>query len=232
MGTRDFIDSDPENITPLELDVLFAKGRKVYATHIRPLLERVREHTDDPHVVDYGCGVGRLMKPAIEDTVKITGVDISPTMLGHAKILAPGANDYVLVERGKSGLRVRSANLVFSFATLKHIATLEEYWSAIDEMCRILKKDGVLAINLNTRDFTHGKLDKPLRTVNHEGRSEHFAVNASKPSKAYEYNSWVGIQISWHDLKDRLEANGLRIEDVYYHSLKKLTGIWVVARKL
>lgn len=233
MGTRDFKDSDPEIFTSLELGILLDKGRKVYERHLRPLIERVHERTVDPLVVDYGCGVGRILKSAIEDEVLITGVDISPTMLRHANIVAPGAVDYVLVENGKCDLRVGSADIVFSFATLKHVAALKEYWAAFDDMCRILKKGGLLAVNVSTRDFTHGKLHKPFRTVNHEGRSEHFAFNATRATKVYDYNTWVGIQISWHDLMDRLEVNGLTVESFYFHSPKnKLTGVWIVAQKI
>jgi len=47
---------------------------------LRPFLSRLPPGL----VIDYGCGIGRLSRLLIDDGHPVVGIDISPTMLGHA----------------------------------------------------------------------------------------------------------------------------------------------------
>lgn len=62
----------------------FALGRM----HVEHVLQAIRIHVDagfEPHrVLDFGCGVGRLVLPFARACAEVVGVDVSPSMLAEA----------------------------------------------------------------------------------------------------------------------------------------------------
>ncbi|MFN0069654.1 MAG: class I SAM-dependent methyltransferase [Limisphaerales bacterium] len=108
-------------------------------------------------VLDFGCGVGRLVRAWSNRAGRVTGVDISETMLEHArKILADRPNAEV-VHNPREDLSVfadGSFDLVFSLICLQHMP-----WRLargyIIEFGRICRPGGVVAFQLPTRAY-HG----------------------------------------------------------------------------
>ena len=63
---------------------------------IQNFVDQLRDR-DNAHILDAGCGAGRMITylNSLDDDLTITGVDLSPTMIEHAKSMHP---DNVIVE--------------------------------------------------------------------------------------------------------------------------------------
>lgn len=232
MTTEDVADASADNFDPTHLEPFLAKGRRVYEGDIKPLLTRIDGAPSDIVVAEHGCGVGRILLPISEDGYKCVGIDISETMLKHCRTIAPKVTDLHLLDaNGRSAVSDDSVDLLFSFAVVKHIAKLSNFVTAIDEMCRVLKPGGILALTVNTEDFQHGDIETPYRTVNEETHSLHFRPGEKKPYSIHNQDNWSGVYIGHHLLMDLLEARGISIERRYYLNKKKLRGVWYIGAK-
>ncbi len=96
--------------------------------------------------LDFGCGVGRLSQALSEEFEEVHGVDISPSMIGHATRFNrfPGKCNYHV--NNKSDLTLFPDNhfdFVFTMITLQHIEA--PYALAyIQDFIRVLKPGGIL----------------------------------------------------------------------------------------
>jgi SAM-dependent methyltransferase len=232
MTTPDLIDADPEQFSPEMLETFFAKGRRVFSAHIAPRIPLIDTGVAVPYLVEYGCGVGRILKAVLEAGYPCSGIDVSPTMLRHCESLVPGVKSlHLLDERNHCDLPDESADLVYTFAVLKHIHRLSIYEAAVHEMTRVLKPGGVLLINVNSGDYQYTDIDHPNRTENYETYSLHFEPDASAPYQRRDYTTWSGVYIGHQWLRDRLADGGVTVREVYYHTPKKKQGIWMVGTK-
>lgn len=76
------------NLTPETLAEFWASGRADIAGH----MEMLRSHFGgfEPRTaIDFGCGVGRLVRAMAEIVDHVYGVDVAPSMLEEARIGAP-----------------------------------------------------------------------------------------------------------------------------------------------
>ena len=233
MTTEQMADAPPSDFTPEQVEILFEKGRRLFARHIAGALAHAPGAPEERLIVEYGCGVGRMLNAALAaGHERVAGIDISPTMLAHCRRLAPEAEAlYLLDENGRSGLPDACASAVFSYAVVQHISLLSRYLTAFDEMRRILKPGGQLVVQLNCTDFEHGDFTRPGRTENHETFSLHFRPGASEPYLRHEQDQWSGVYISSHLLTQWLERRQMRVIDWRRHSLDKSISVWLYAKR-
>lgn len=232
MTTTDLVDADSEEFTQEQLDSFFAKGQRVFQKHIAPRLSMIKTGSAKPTLVEYGSGMGRILKAVIEAGYPCSGIDISPTMLRHSRNLVPGVQSLHLLDGdNKCDMADGCADLVFSFAVMKRIPRLSVYEAALDEMTRILKPGGVLVLNVNCQDFDKGTLDAPHRTENFETYSLHYGQGKAEPYQRREYTTWSGVYIGHTHLCERLTKGGVTVQETYHHNLKKPQGIWVIGTK-
>ena len=228
MTTPEMSDAPPSEFSADQLDEFFARGRKLFDAHLRPLLEGL-----DPRgpVIEYGCGAGRIMRAVIDSGHPSSGIDISPTMLGHCRALLPDAHAlYLLDQSGRCDAPSSQAVLVYSYSVLQHIASLDSYVTALDEMCRVLAPGGELAIQLNCEDFKIGP-DAGYRTENLETYSLHYRPGKDGPYKRKEQDHWSGVYIGYDLLVRLLAERGIAVRRWYYHNPQKPRAIWVIGRK-
>ena len=226
--TDDMAEATGSDFPPELLEALFARGRKLFRKNIAPLLDDY----DDPLVVEYGCGVGRILRAVTDAGYRCEGIDISPTMLRHCRDLAPLVRDlHIVDEDGHTGVPDGRAQLVFSYAVLQHIPTLGAYLTALDEMCRILAPGGVLAIHFNCEDFSTGDLSAPGRTENFETHSLHYRPGESTPYLRHVQDSWSGVYIGRERLIERLAEHGVAVTRWRVHQPIKPRGVWALAHK-
>ena len=73
------------NLTKESLREFFASGEE----YVEALFSRIEglfpENTKPKHALDFGCGVGRLTKPLAKRCFKVTGLDISKSMITEAQ---------------------------------------------------------------------------------------------------------------------------------------------------
>jgi SAM-dependent methyltransferase len=218
------------DFTEAQLKVFFAKGERLFASHVAPLI-RASPDTDGL-VVEFGCGMGRILRSVATAGHRCAGIDISPTMLEHSRRLNPGIDElHVLNWLGRSRLPSGCASVVYSFAVLQHIATLSAYRRAVAEACRVLKPGGVIGLHVNCEDFVGGDLEKPDRTENFESHSLHYRADSLKAHKRHDQNNWSGVYIGEALMANLLARGGVVVERRYFHNPKKLRAIWFVGRK-
>jgi ubiquinone/menaquinone biosynthesis C-methylase UbiE len=151
------------------------------------------ELEDGGQVLDVACGPGRNL-PLLLDTVgpggRVVGVDIAPAMVTRARSRAVDAE--VLEADISEGLPFGDASfdaVVSSFG----LSCVPQISPALDEILRVLRPDGVLAV-------------ADARMVNWRPRPLGALVTAA----VSPFNSWYPER----DLAAMVSARGLRVEQL------------------
>ncbi len=105
------------------------------------------------HLLEVGVGTGRISRPLMERGLRVTGIDISPRMMGRLREkLTPAhtAPDLLLADATRMPFRDDS----FPAMLFVHVLHLIPAWrEAIAEMLRVLMPEGVI---LSSWDQTKG----------------------------------------------------------------------------
>ena len=103
-------------------------------------------------VLDFGCGVGRLLKRVRLQSDFCYGTDISPNMLKFAKeYIDDDAVKLVLCDDKKIPLDDDFFDLIYSFHVLQHIPTREGLERSLSEIYRVQSPDGFSALHFNKK---------------------------------------------------------------------------------
>lgn len=143
--------------------------RRLIATHIDPAFRPAS-------VLDFGCGVGRLLLPLAEGARRAVGCDVSPEMLAEAAENAAvrGLSQVELVESDDSLSRVRGPfDLVHSFITFQHIPPARGE-RIVEALLTRLTPGGVAALH-----FTYGRSASVARRLVHGARRASRAVDSA-----------------------------------------------------
>jgi SAM-dependent methyltransferase len=130
-------------------DRFFASGEE----HVEALLVQLRRHFGpefSPQIVlDYGCGVGRMLIPLARRTERATGVDVAPSMLAEARtnLTAAGLPDVELKEAGDLEHLAPEFDLVHSAIVLQHMP-VRDGEQIVAALAKLLRPGGVGAIHL------------------------------------------------------------------------------------
>ncbi len=95
-------------------------------------------------VVDYGCGIGRILKYVSERAKLVIGLDINSDFLKKAR--SDVRSDKVLFFRSDEYHQENVADFVYSLLVLQH-NDQENRERIIRHICKILRKRGVALIN-------------------------------------------------------------------------------------
>ncbi|HEY6531129.1 MAG TPA: class I SAM-dependent methyltransferase [Acidimicrobiales bacterium] len=133
-------------------DAFFATGRETITTVLDEAAARGLE-VPRGAAFDFGCGVGRLSQALADHFEQVTGADIAPAMLEHAR----GYNrhgdhvTYVLNDRPDlSRWESSSFDFVLSEITLMHMEP-KYFCSYIAEFLRICRPGGLIVFQLPGR---------------------------------------------------------------------------------
>jgi SAM-dependent methyltransferase len=113
-----------DRMTDSDREYFFATG----AAHVDHTLAVIRQRLHPgfapKRVLDYGCGVGRLVLPFARVAEHVTGIDVSAPMLAEARrhVEAAALTNVQLLHQGDaSGLEPGSFDLVHSVLVLQHV---------------------------------------------------------------------------------------------------------------
>ena len=113
-----------DNLGEAELQAFFDTGRE----HVDNVLRTVRQRFDPDFtprsVLDFGCGVGRVVVPFAKIAERTVGVDVSESMLAEAALNAQlhAVSNIELLRQGDlAGIPPGSFDLVHSVMVLQHI---------------------------------------------------------------------------------------------------------------
>lgn len=101
------------------------------------------------HVLEIGCGAGRITRPLTKFFKKVTATDVSPEQINLAKKALPGAHVNFLVSDGTTLAAPNGAfSAVFSCHVFQHFDSLEDALAVFREVHRVLRSKGTLCVHL------------------------------------------------------------------------------------
>jgi SAM-dependent methyltransferase len=139
-------------LTDATLAEFFETGRH----HVAATLERASRHFGElpgmQSALDFGTGVGRVAIPLAERFERVTGVDISPSMIAEARkncaIRQISNITFVLSDDMLSSINDRF-DFVHSIYVFQHM-TPQRGYEIIDRLLDLLKPGGIVAIQINS----------------------------------------------------------------------------------
>ena len=126
----------------------FKKTGETHWLAIRKIMERLYGPYPRHRAVDFGCGVGRILKPMSLEYDRVVGIDISPHMLAKAAEDCPGAE--LLLSDDRLSRLVGPVDLVHSFIVFQHIPPRRGLHMA-DELLKHLAPGGVAVLHFTLK---------------------------------------------------------------------------------
>jgi SAM-dependent methyltransferase len=159
----------------------FASGRR-HVDHVMEVIrQRLRPDFTPARVLDYGCGVGRVVLPFAESFASATGVDISSAMVQEAAKNASqqelGNLRLLLVEDFESQTS-EGYDLIHSFIVLQHLRP-KRGETIFRNLLRRLEPGGIGAIHLTFATNLPPVLNA-AREVRKRSRVIHGILNVAK----------------------------------------------------
>lgn len=101
------------------------------------------------HVVDLGCGAGRITKAMAADVARVIGVDVSDGMLAVARSNLPESNVELRLGDGVTlPVETATADGVFSAHVFQHFDSIGLARRNLAEAARVLKPGGTMMVHL------------------------------------------------------------------------------------
>ena len=103
--------------------------------------------SNDKRILDIGCGYGRILKELYDNGyTNLLGIDFSSEMIKLANSLYPYIN-FNITNGDKLNYEDNSIDSIILFAVLTCIYDNNSQLNLINEIYRVLKKDGIIYIN-------------------------------------------------------------------------------------
>jgi len=134
-------DFSKERYADYKIDV-YLKNKKLFLSFMKKILKEVLMFKTKGHLLEIGSGVGYFLELAKNQGFEIQGLELSKKAVQETnKNLGKGvAKNYLLKEAGFS---FEYFDIIVMNHVLEHILDLK---NLLDEISRILKKDGILVI--------------------------------------------------------------------------------------
>src|SRR6266536_2817475 len=233
-----FANANIDDISQEQLDAFYLKGKVLWDRYLGPyfLLDE-----NEKKVLEFGCGMGRLiLQPAFKGAA-CTGVDISETQIELANKYFPlkgKARFLVIKEKEKINLPAESFDFVYSYAVLQHIKRTSDFYFALDEMTRLLRKGGKLIFQIRFLDnFNPKKRVQVISSINFENYTflfylKYFSKIPIPVFRKINHSHWggAGCFISPKKVLRYLKKKGLT-PNVIQYDMGTQNLIWLILEK-
>jgi SAM-dependent methyltransferase len=141
--------------TPTQAHALLDVLQRTYAAtgggSVLEVLKRASSTSDLLRALDFGCGVGRLMKPLIEAGLRVDGVDISERMLAFARQdPALTGSEFFLSNGNDCGAAPDGTyDFVYSHLCFQHICSRALRTQLLASFKKALKPGGVVLVQMH-----------------------------------------------------------------------------------
>jgi SAM-dependent methyltransferase len=192
-----------DNMTPAAREEFFASGEGHAQWVLNALRHNFKPEPKLGRVLDFGCGVGRLVIPLARQCDSVVGVDVAEAMLQEARrnCRERDLNNVELVLADDQLSNVSGEfDLIHSSLVFQHIPPRRGE-KILCRMLELLKDDGLGALH-----FTYQRQDTPLRRIGYWARLHLPLVNGlinlrqQRPFRAplmqmneYDLNRLLGI---------------------------------------
>jgi SAM-dependent methyltransferase len=174
--------SDPKylnaNLNDDSLQEFFASGER-HVAHVYSVIRASIQPDFHPvQVLDFGCGVGRLIAPFAERSQTVVGIDVSPAMLEHARENCKKfnvASARLINVSELDSLEPASFDLVHSFIVFQHIPVARGEL-ILRKLITLIAEGGVGAIHV-TYSNTHSALRRGVSTLRRSFNLAHGLLN-------------------------------------------------------
>lgn len=161
------------------------------------------------HVVEIGCGAGRMTRAIAKRAARVRALDVAPNMLEIAKSQnAELSNVEWLLGDGATlgGVPDASADACISFVVLQHIPDPDVTLGYIREMGRVLKPGGWSVFQISNAPEIH----RPRR----RGPRARWAAFRGRMPKGQTDPAWLGSWLPLDDLRAAAGDGGLDLERI------------------
>jgi SAM-dependent methyltransferase len=238
MSDAEFRNSDT-NFSPEQLTAFYEQGRRFWNRWLRSLLWD-RPPDTRQSILEYGCGMGRILNQAPLEGLDAFGVDISRSQVDMARTYCPQASmiDFmVLDEAGKIPRENGSFDIVYSYAVLQHIKSTSSLDKAIGEICRVTKPGGLVRVQVRSHHaFLSRNVYRWFSALNFEHASICFYLRKIgfiyvPVVRLNKHTNWVGAcaNHSVGKLLGKFDLNGVAIQQIEFDSANKL--VWFTGRR-
>lgn len=103
----------------------------------------------EEHVLEIGCGAGRITRPLAKCFKRVTATDVSPEQIRLAKMALPNAQVNFLVSDGTTMEAPNGAfSAMFSCHVFQHFDSLQDALAVFREVHRVLQSGGTMCVHL------------------------------------------------------------------------------------
>lgn len=239
MSQENFINASSE-ITEDQLSLFYNRGEQFWQRWFQTLFWETNDKKES-RILDYGCGMGRITNQAANFSSHTYGVDISKTQIEYAKKYCPNSDRIQFHSLNEKDFTIPLQNdffdIVYSYAVLQHIKLRSSLGIAIHEMCRVLKKKGILKIQIRTfhEYIGEGKI-KFYRSIVFENYTLAFYLRKLNfflipRIKRIKHTNWggAGSFYSLKAFKNILMKNKIEIVEISFEP--KNGFLWLTGRK-
>lgn len=160
------------------------------------------------HVVEIGCGVGRITRILAARCQEVHAFDVSEEMIRLARELNPGlTNVEWIVGDGVSlrPLRDGVADVCYSDVVFQHIPDPEITLGYVEEIGRVLRPGGWAVFQISNDPALHARRSPRARL-----RARLLALTGRGP-RGQGHPAWLGSAVAMGDLQARAATAGLEI---------------------
>ena len=191
-----------------DLDRFWSEGEKT----LDALLELVGADIDaSDHVVEIGCGVGRLTRAVARRAADVRAIDVSPRMLELAR---EHNSDLDNVEwltgdgRGLTGMEDDSADACVSHVVFQHIPDPAITLGYIRDIGRVLRPGGWAAVHVSNDPSIH----RPRKGLRHLLGDIGAALR--RAPRGQRHPAWLGSAVELAAVETAADASGMDLERV------------------
>jgi SAM-dependent methyltransferase len=165
------------------------------------------------HVLDVGCGVGRLTRVLARRAAHVTALDVSPEMLALAQEHNEALEnvEWVLGDgETLTGVEDASMDAVVSHVVLQHIPSAKVQLGYVTEFARVLRPGGWAAFGLSTDPRVH----EPATHEVERSRRGFFRALVGQTPAGKDEPEWLGAFVPLDALGATAVQAGLELEQI------------------
>lgn len=175
------------------------------AYYDRPNTLKLIPEVKGKHILDAACGPGKYAEILLSQGAKITGFDLSPKMVAHAKSRNKGLGDFFVHDMSKP-LHMLEDETFDTIVCALAMHYMEDWNQAIKEFHRVLKRKGSLVISIEHPffEYLYFKSDAYFDVESVHATWSGFG----KPVKVHSYRR------SLHECIQPITSNGFMIDQL------------------
>lgn len=236
----DVFKNKTKEISANDLTAFYKKGELLWKRYFSDLINENNVPIGKT-VLEFGCGMGRLLANPAMMEYKCIGLDISETQLDLARTNFPAKSNtqFIKVDSKKQfEVESDSVDVIYSFAVFQHIKNLSDFYFSLNELTRILNKGGLIRIQFRApNQYSNNFKSVGFKTYNFENQSVVFywkkIFGLPIPiARLYKHNHWggAGCFVSPKSIIKFLEKKGVKVSTIQF-DVEGQKLMWITGQK-